>query len=68
VFILLTFPFYVAMEKSFSSLVAGPLFGIIVWAVLKFIFPGVLEDIIWKLPSSWENYYRFLVSLVGFFC
>ncbi|MEM4181697.1 MAG: hypothetical protein QXX68_00890 [Candidatus Pacearchaeota archaeon] len=67
VFILLTFPFYVAMEKSFSSLVAGPLFGIIVWAVLKFIFPGVIEDVFWRLPWQWRDYYEFLVSPGGFF-
>ena len=67
VFILLTFPFYVALEHSISSMVAGPLFGLIIWAVLRFIFPGIIEDLVWRLPWEFRNYYEFLSSFGGLF-
>lgn len=67
VFILLTFPFYVAMEHSFSSKFAGPIFGVVVWAVLKWIFPTIVEDMLWRMPYQWRDTYEMLTSVFGFF-
>jgi hypothetical protein len=67
VFALLALPFYAAMEKSFSPLVAGPLFGAIVWFVAKYLFPSVSQDLMWSMPYEWYNFYQGLVSGWGLF-
>jgi hypothetical protein len=67
VFAILTLPFYVALEHNFSSKFAGPLFGLIVWVVLKFLFPQISYDLIWRMPYEWQGFYEGLVSGFGLF-
>ena len=67
VFALLALPFYAALEKSFSPLVAGPLFGAIIWFVAKYLFPSVSQDLMWSMPYEWYNFYQGLVSGWGLF-
>jgi hypothetical protein len=65
VFAILTLPFYVALEKNFSAKIAGPLFGLIIWIVLKFLFPSMMDDMIWRMPYEWQDFYQIVISGFG---
>ncbi len=65
VFAILTLPFYVALEHNFSSKFAGPVFALIVWFVLKYLFIEVAGNLYWDLPYSWRDSYEFVSSFGG---
>lgn len=67
VFAILTLPFYVALEHNFNSKFAGPIFGLIIWIVLKYLFPEISSDLIWRMPYSWQGFYEGLISGSGLF-
>jgi hypothetical protein len=67
VFALLALPFHAALEKSFTPLVAGPLFGAIIWFVAKYLFPSVSQDLMWSMPYEFFNFYQGLISGWGLF-